>query len=127
MRSPHQPADSEFTFGLELVMDIDGCDTNVITDPGALRHYTAELVERIKMTAYGETWLHHFGHASAVTAGYTAFQAIETSSIIVHVSEGLRRVHINVFSCRRFDPDDAIDYSEMYFRGTDTTYTILPR
>jgi S-adenosylmethionine/arginine decarboxylase-like enzyme len=127
MRRPHQSADSDFAFGIELVMDIDDCDTEAISDPGALRRYTAELVERIKMTAYGETWLHHFGHASAVTTGYTAFQAIETSSIIVHVSEGLRRVHVNVFSCRRFDADDAMDYSERFFGSTDTTYSVLSR
>jgi S-adenosylmethionine/arginine decarboxylase-like enzyme len=127
MRRPHQLTGGEFTFGLELVMDIDNCPIEVISDPGALQRYTAEIVDRIKMTAYGPTWLHHFGHASAVTAGYTAFQPIETSSIIVHVSEGLRRVHVNVFSCRQFDPDDAMDFSEKYFGGTDTTYTILPR
>jgi len=127
MRRPHQPADGAFAFGIELVIDIDDCDPQVISDPGALRRYTAELVEQIKMKAYGQTWLHHFGHASAVTAGYTAFQPIETSSIIVHVSEGLRRVHINLFSCRPFDPHDAMDYSEKFFGGTDTTYTIQSR
>jgi hypothetical protein len=45
----------------------------------------------------------------------------------VHVSEGLRRVHINLFSCYQFDPHDAMDYSEKFFGGTDTTYTILSR
>ena len=127
MRRQHEPADGEFAFGVELVMDIDGCDMKVIGDPGALRRYTVELVDRIKMRRYGEPWLHHFGHASAVTSGYTVFQAIETSSIIVHVSEGLRRVHVNVFSCRPFDPDDVMDHSEKFFGGTETTYSVLSR
>ena len=127
MRSLHQPAEGDFTFGLELVMDIHNCDPATITDPDHLKRFTAGLVEQIKMVAYGETWLHHFGHASAVTAGFTAFQAIETSSIIVHVSEGPRRVHVNVFSCRLFDCQDAMDYTERFFGGTDTTYTILSR
>jgi S-adenosylmethionine/arginine decarboxylase-like enzyme len=127
MRRPHELADREFTFGVELVMDIDDCTLEVISDPRALQRYTAELVDRIKMKAYGPTWLHHFGHARIVTAGYTAFQPIEDSSIVVHVSEGLCRVHVNVFSCREFDPFDAMDFTEKYFGGTDTTYTILPR
>ena len=127
MRRPHQPGDGAFTFGMELIMDIEDCDAVLISDPEALRRYTAELVERIKMKAYGDTWLHHFGHASAVTAGYTAFQPIETSSITVHVSEGLRRVHANVFSCQRFDTKAALDYTEAFFGGTDTVFTVLSR
>ncbi|NMO57701.1 hypothetical protein HH310_41885 [Actinoplanes sp. TBRC 11911] len=126
-RRGHQPSDGEFIFGLELVMDIDGCAPDVISDPGALRRYIAGLVEHIKMKPFGETWLHHFGHASAVAAGFTAFQAIETSSIIVHVSEGLDRVHINVFSCMPFDTGLAMDYSETFFGGSDTTFSILAR
>lgn len=127
MRRPHQLATTDITFGIELIMDLDGCDTRIITDPQALKRYTTELVDRIKMTAFGQTWLHHFGHASTVTSGYTAFQPIETSSIIVHVSEGLRRVHINVFSCTMFDPDDAMDHSERFFGSAHTTYTVLMR
>lgn len=127
MQSLHQPADGDFLFGLELVMDIHNCDPAVISDADALRHYTAGLVERIKMKAYGEPWLHHFGHGNAITSGYTVFQAIETSSIIVHVSEAPRRVHANVFSCQHFDCQNALTYTESYFGGTDTTYTILSR
>ena len=127
MRSLHQPAGGDFHFGLELIMDVHNCDPAVITDADAIRRFTAGLVEQIKMLPYGETWLHHFGHANAVTAGYTAFQAIETSSIIVHVSEGPLRVHVNVFSCQLFDCQDAMDYTEQFFGGTDTTYTILSR
>ena len=55
------------------------------------------------------------------------FQPIETSSITVHVSEGLRRVHANVFSCQRFDTKAALDYTEAFFGGTDTVFTVLSR
>ncbi len=127
MRSLHQPADGEFLFGIELVMDIHNCDPAIVGDPEALRGFMAGLVERINMKAYGETWLHHFGHASTITAGFTAFQAFETSSIILHISEGPRRVHANIFSCQQFDCHDAMTYTETYFGGTDTTYTILSR
>ena len=127
MRTLHQPANGNFLFGLELVMDVHDCDPVVIGDPEALRRFTAGLVDRINMKAYGEPWLHHFGHAKTITAGYTVFQAIETSSIIVHVSEGPRRVHANVFSCEHFNCQDALAYTESFFGGTDTTYTILSR
>lgn len=127
MRRLHQATGGEFTYGLELIIDIDHCDLAVISDPDALKRYISGLVDRIQMKAFEGTWIRHFGHGSAVTSGYTAFQPIETSSIVVHVSDGLRRVHVNVFSCRRFDALDAMDYTETFFGGTDTTYTVLSR
>lgn len=127
MRRPHRPVSGEFTFGMEVVLDIENCDLTVITDPDALKQYIAELVDRIKMVPFGPTWLQHFGHANPATSGYTAVQLIETSSIVVHVTEGPRGVHINVFSCRPFDPDDVMDFSEAFFGGTDTTYSVLSR
>lgn len=127
MRQPHRSANGEITFGMELIMDIDGCDPTVFTDPAALSRYLTELVERLKMKAYGLPFLKRFGLADPNTAGYTAIQPIETSSIVVHASEGLARVHINVFSCRIFDPADVMDYSEQFFRGTDMRYTTLAR
>lgn len=126
MRRRHKSAD-DFTFGQELILDVSGCDPAVIIDPAALSRYTTELVDLIQMKPYGDVWLHHFGHANEVTSGYTAFQPIETSSIVVHVSEGLARVHANIFSCRAFDTDAAMDFTEKFFGGTDTTYTVLPR
>jgi S-adenosylmethionine/arginine decarboxylase-like enzyme len=130
MRHTRQPANGtaeRFVFGMELIMDIAGCDVDVITDPASLRTYASELVDLLRMKKFGETWLHHFGHAHQVTTGYTMFQAIETSSIVVHVSEGPGRVHANVFSCREFDTDAALEYSEKFFGGSDTTYSVLHR
>lgn len=131
MRRPHQPAGGDgerrFTFGMELIMDLGGCSPGIIRDPDALRAYTGELVSLLGMRAYGEPLLHHFGHASELTTGYTVVQLIETSSIIVHVSEGLDTVYANVFSCRAFDAERALTYSETFFRGTDTTYSVVYR
>jgi S-adenosylmethionine decarboxylase len=127
MRRPHESGGNDFRYGMELIVDLDGCNPSTIADGAELRRYTSELVDLIKMKAFGEPWLQHFGHASAVTAGYTAIQPIETSSIVVHVSEGLGRVHINIFSCQTFDPEEALEYSEKFFGGTDTTFTVLTR
>lgn len=130
MQLIHPPMDgttTEFEFGMELIIDIRGCDLEVITNSDELRRYIDDLVELLGMKKFGELWLHHFGHASSITTGYTVFQAIETSSIVVHASEGLRSVHANIFSCQKFDAGAARDYSEMFFRGVNTTYSVLPR
>lgn len=131
MRRPHKPTEGAtgrpFDFGMELIMDISGCDWNVISDPAALSKFVVDLVDLLKMKRFGEPWQHHFGHATDITTGYTVFQAIETSSIVVHVSEGLHRVYCNVFSCLPFDAEEALEYSERFFAGTDAAYTVLGR
>lgn len=131
MRRPHPTAENAtgrpFDFGMELIADIGGCDWRATTDSGELRAFVAGLVELLGMKSFGEPWQHHFGHATAITTGYTVFQAIETSSITLHVSEGLNRVYCNVFSCLPFDANKALDYTERFFGGTDTVYTVLSR
>lgn len=127
MRRTHAERAGRFDYGMELVMDLEGCKREVIADGEKLKRYVKELVDLIKMKEYGPPWIKHFGHASAVTSGFTVIQPIETSSVGVHVSEGLDSVHVNVFTCLRLDPEVAMDFSEKFFGARDLTYTVLDR
>jgi S-adenosylmethionine decarboxylase len=127
---------ADMVYGMELVMDIDGCSLAVIKSEIMLRKFAAGMVEAIDMKAYGDPILAHFGHADPVTSGWTLVQLIETSSITAHFSEHLRRAHVNVFSCRTFDVDLAVKYAAG-FLGTSphagewgsasVTWTVLYR
>jgi S-adenosylmethionine/arginine decarboxylase-like enzyme len=127
MRRPHQHRRDGFTYGVELVMDLDECDLGVITDADRIREFAKRLVEHIKMRPYGEPVVEHFGHDDPITSGYTLVQLIETSSIVAHFSDALRRAHVNVFSCRAFDPRSAMDFTETFLGAQETTYTVLSR
>jgi S-adenosylmethionine decarboxylase len=117
---------ADMVYGMELVMDIDGCSLELISDEAALRELAAGLVEVIGMKAYGDPILAHFGHADPVTSGWTLVQLIETSSIVAHFSDHLRRAHINVFSCRWFDVDAVVKYVGGAV-PLSTTWTVLYR
>jgi hypothetical protein len=124
------PPIDDMVFGMELVLDIDGCDQPPLTHPGLLNRFALDLVELLDMKAYGPCELWHFGHDDPVTAGYTSEvvgftgdtirlrQLIETSSIVGHFSPELRRAHLNIFSCRRFDPEKAAEFCTKHFGGT---------
>lgn len=114
-------------YGVELIMDLDVKDQRVIADPHMLKAYVAALIKGIEMKAYGPVWIKHFGHASAVTAGYTVIQPIETSSVVLHLSEGNLTAHINVFSCQPFSHVAALQFTEAFFDNWRTTYTVLNR
>jgi S-adenosylmethionine/arginine decarboxylase-like enzyme len=116
-----------FEFGMELIMDLRVPDHDVIADGDRLQDYVEELVKVIDMKPYGPTWIEHFGHNSEVTNGYTVIQPIETSSITLHLSEGKLTAHINIFSCKRFSPQEAMEFTERFFVAQQNTYTVLER
>src|SRR5689334_2218594 len=70
------------TFGMELLLDLGGCDRSVLDDPHRIRGYLSEVVDRIGMTAYGAPLLVNFGQGEL--AGWTGVQLITTSSIGLH-------------------------------------------
>jgi hypothetical protein len=53
-------------------------------------------------------------------------QFIETSSITIHADEVCRRCFVDIFSCRRFEPELAAAIAVAHFGGTPTV-TVLER
>lgn len=116
-----------FEFGLHLIMDLAGCDKQLIEDQNIIGEWAVELVRLLDMRAYGEPQIVWFGEEKPVTAGYTAVQLIHTSSIVGHFSGHLRTAHLDVFSCKTFDPEIAMAWSEFSFRAAHTAYTVIGR
>ena len=108
--SEHQPI-----WGQHLILDLAGCPRDRLIDADNLRAWVKELVETIKMKAYGEPQLEHFATHSFDAAGYTLLQLIETSNICAHFAENLGQVYIDIFSCKTFDNEDAVKVCRKYF------------
>jgi hypothetical protein len=118
------------------VLDIENCDRQIIDCRPLIYAWLRGieggeigLVKRIGMVAHGEPVIESFAHDDPVTAGFTAVQLIETSSITAHFSPHLRTAHIDVFSCRAFDPVVALDFTLGVFGTAESTghATFLPR
>ncbi|MGE0482709.1 MAG: S-adenosylmethionine decarboxylase family protein [Gammaproteobacteria bacterium] len=108
--SEHQPI-----WGQHLILDLAGCPRERLIDADHLRSWVKDLIETIKMKAYGEPQLEHFASHSYDAAGYTLLQLIETSNICAHFAENLGQVYIDIFSCKTFDNDLAIACCRKYF------------
>ena len=102
-------------WGQHLILDLAGCPRKLLTSADHIRAWVAELVDAIKMKAYGEPILEHFAEHSFDAAGYTLLQLIETSNICAHFAENKGQVYIDIFSCKRFDNDVAIDVCRKFF------------
>jgi S-adenosylmethionine decarboxylase len=102
-------------WGQHLILALAGCPRDRLTDADNLRKWVKDLVESIKMKAYGEPQLEHFATHSYDASGYTLLQLIETSNICAHFAENLGQVYIDIFSCKRFDNDLAVAVCREYF------------
>lgn len=114
-------------WGQHLVLDLSGCPRDRLTNADHLRAWVRDLVDAIRMKAYGEPQLEHFATHSYDAAGYTLLQLIETSNICAHFAENLGQVYIDIFSCKRFDNDVAVQVCRRYFAPEHVEMTVLER
>jgi S-adenosylmethionine/arginine decarboxylase-like enzyme len=81
-----------------------------------VREFCEDLVSSIGMVAYGEPTLEHFATHLPEAAGYSLVQLIETSAITGHFCDASGDIYLDVFSCKDFDPEVAIDVVQRHFR-----------
>ena len=114
-------------WGQHLVLDLAGCPRDRLVNADHLRAWVKDLIDAIKMKAYGEPQLEHFATHSFDAAGYTLLQLIETSNICAHFAENLGQVYIDIFSCKRFDNDIAVQVCRKYFAPETVQIHVLER
>jgi len=114
-------------WGQHLVLDFNGCPRELLACKENILAWTKELVEAIDMVAYGEPIIEHFATHSHEAAGYTLLQMIETSAIAAHFAENIGQVYIDIFSCKRFDNNVALELCKKYYQPTQVNMTPLSR
>ena len=105
-------------WGYHLILDCSGCEVEAITSAENITAFAKQLVKDIDMVAYGEPQVVNFG--SGNKAGYTLVQLIETSNICAHFvpddQEGGTAMYLDVFSCKPFDPQKALEVAANFFK-----------
>ena len=61
------------------------------------------------------------------TVGTSAVQFILTSNVTIHTLDLLKRVYINIFSCKDFDPEIAQSITEGWFEGVTVSSHFIER
>lgn len=114
-------------WGHHLIIDAGGCAKACITDPEYLKVWVKDLVNVLKMKAYGEPLIVHFGTGEDHLAGWTVIQLIETSNIMAHFCDNTQQAYIDVFSCKPFDVDQAVGQIRRYFAPKSIRPSFLTR
>lgn len=103
------------SWGKSLICDISGCDLELIKNEVVIADFVYELVQLLKMTAYGFPNIVHFGVDDK--KGYTLVQLIETSCITAHFSEDTCKAFVDIFSCKDYDCQEVVMFCKEYFGG----------
>ena len=114
-------------FGIELILDLYQCDPEIIRSEEKLKEYVDKLCKILEMKKYKECHIHHFGHNSEKTAGYSLLQFIETSSITGHFAEATNNAYLNIFSCKSYDAKKAVDFTKDFFKAKKVKKKIIVR
>ena len=110
------------TYGKELILDLHECDPQTFTRD-SIEDYFEELCDLIDMERCELYWWDDYEvpddekQTEPRLKGTSAVQFILTSNITIHTLDLMESVYLNIFSCKDFNEDDVIRFSEEWFEG----------
>jgi S-adenosylmethionine/arginine decarboxylase-like enzyme len=113
------------SWGLHAVIDLYGCNPELIKSFKEIERFVIELCELIDMKRYGKAMIERF--ASDYYEGVSLLQFVETSSITAHFDEQENRAFIDIFSCKYFAPEKAVAFCQNFFKAKDNKVQVLLR
>ena len=114
------------SFGLELVLDMYGCDVSLFTKANINKFFIG-ICKKINMERQGKPVFWHDNSKTPHLKGTSAMQFITTSNSVVHALEILGVVYINIFSCKMFDTKKATKFSKGFFKAEEVVKKIIER
>jgi S-adenosylmethionine/arginine decarboxylase-like enzyme len=119
-------------YGKELILDIHNCNEKTFTRE-SIEEYFKILCEKINMIRAD---LHFWDDLYTPEeeketlphlVGTSAIQFIKTSNITIHTLDIMKRVYLNIFSCKDFDEMVAEQFSVDWFGGYVVNSTVINR
>ncbi len=120
------------SYGKELIIDIHNCKTDSFIR-GYLHMYCVKLCLLIKMQRGPLHFWDYKNHpeeykkAPPHLKGTSVIQFISTSNITIHSLDDLKRVYLNIFSCKDFNVSKTLKFSQKFFRGKIINHKVLKR
>lgn len=118
--------DKRSAWGLLTSIDLFGCDGGILRDKEKIKHFAIELCDLIETKRYLEPAIVHFGEDPRVK-GYTMTQLVETSLVSGHFVEADNSVYIDVFSCKFYDQQKAVEFTKNFFKAQKVVFNVVLR
>jgi S-adenosylmethionine decarboxylase len=114
-------------FGPHLIVDGSGCNKQKRGDRTLIEQVLNDYPAAIGMTKIGGPYVCDYQAPDPAYSGVSGFVMIAESHIAIHIFPELGYFTLDVFSCRNFDPEVAIEYIERTFEVKQMDRTVLQR
>lgn len=110
------------TYGKEVIIDIHDCDPNTF-NRDSIKTYFIGACKLLDMIPEDQHFWDYEGQEELKdvdpdhVVGTSAIQFIRTSNITIHTLDRLRRVYLNIFSCKDFEMTEIVKFSKDWFNG----------
>ena len=101
-------------WGYHLHINCGDCSDGIKSKENILE-FTKALIHDIDMKAYGEPLIEHFATHDPSKGGFSLCQMIETSNICGHFVDATNECYLDIFSCKPFSEEVAIECVKKYF------------
>ncbi len=114
-------------FGPHITLDLKGCPKEILSDYNLHFDYLKCLPELIHMTPITQPYVFPYSGLVPEDKGITGIVIIAESHISVHSFEDKGYCFIDIFSCKDFDVERAIEITKNLFKPTDFEINIVAR
>ncbi len=113
-------------WGWHLILNLYQCDPDLIKSYEAIEKFVIDLCDLIEMRRFGDPIIVDFGDDPSV-AGYSMLQLIETSNLTGHFANQSGAAYLDIFSCKKFDPQTAVDFCIKTFKAEKAAGRFISR
>lgn len=121
------------SYGKELILDIHNCNVDKFNRIDIERYIRVLCNDVIDMEREDLHWWDFeddpegYKEAPPHLKGTSCVQFISTSTITIHALVDLKKIFINIFSCKDFSVEEAASFTEGYFGGVIKTQKEIMR
>lgn len=112
---------------LHVMLDLYGCNPELLANEAFLRNVLEEYPERINMTKVGPAELRYIKTSSPLDDGYSGFVIIATSHVSLHAWAPYQMINIDVFSCEDFSIKEVVAFACETFQTQDVEVHAVER
>lgn len=112
---------------VHLMLELYGCDRDLISDEPLVRRALDEYPGRIGMEKVSPVHLYDIDTSNPLDAGLSGFVVIAQSHISIHAWPEYGEVDIDICSCKEFSREDAIAFARELFQTDDVEAHFIVR
>ena len=117
----------EETFGPHITLDLKGCPKEILSNYQLHFEWLKKLPELIQMTPITQPYVFPYSGLVPEDKGITGIVIIAESHLSIHSFEEKGWSFIDIFSCKDFDVEKAVDITVELFKPTSWDLNVVKR